>query len=179
MACSCSFEGAWVALAAFHAAATPTLSFSSSTIRSAVFAQSTDLGENSYVRIHDSRLEIPHTHSAKYGQTKLRPDAADIVDKKPKQIAFGRGHESVERVRVLSNVKMRENSDRLPDSRQLVIAGKRNEQLVSNAIHIHDGLSRERGREEAFKKRDHVEQSVTDDPETANSTPLALTPASE
>ena len=51
---------------------------------------------------------------------------------------------------------MRENADRLPDSRQLVVARQRNEHFVTDAAYIHNRLRGQGIYEFTIKERDHV-----------------------
>ena len=60
-----------------------------------------------------------------------------------------------EHVRILAHGQMRENADRLPDSRQLVVARQRNEHFVANAAYIHNRLRGQGIYEFTIKECDH------------------------
>src|SRR5207249_559334 len=98
-----------------------------------------------YIRIYDRRFEIVHTHSAQDCERQLWPDATDVVDQQTKQIALRRRHETVKNLRVLPNMKMPKDPQRLTHCRKFVVARKRDENFVTNAIHIDNGLRRQCG----------------------------------
>jgi hypothetical protein len=82
---------------------TPSLSFNSRTIRSAVFFQGADFRNRCDIRIHYRRFETGHAHPAQNCERQLWPDAADIVDEQSEKIPLGWRHESIKHVRILAH----------------------------------------------------------------------------
>ena len=64
-------------------------------------------------------------------------------------------------MRVLADGQMGENADRLTDRRQLVVTRKRNENFVTDAVHIDDRLRRQRALQFAVEKGDHLKIVTT------------------
>ena len=58
-------------------------------------------------------------------------------------------------MRVFAYGQMSENTDGLPGSRQLIVAGQRNKYFIADAAHIDSGLRRQRADEFAVEKRNH------------------------
>jgi hypothetical protein len=63
---------------------------------------------------------------------------------------------------------MSQDSQRLADGRKFIVTRKRDKNFVTNAANIDDRLRRQRARELAIEKRNHVSESLTDRAETAN-----------
>ncbi len=69
-----------------------------------------------------------------------------MIDEQSKQIPFRRGHEPVKNLRVLAHVQMGQDLHRLARRGQLVVARKRDENLVADAADIDDRLGGKRAR---------------------------------
>src|SRR5205823_5072260 len=89
------------------------------------------------------------------GQRQFWSNPADVIDQQAKEIAFRRAHESVENLRILAHVQMRENFNRLTDCWKFVVTRKRNKNLVANTANIDRRLRRQRVNQAAMEKGDH------------------------
>jgi hypothetical protein len=123
---------------------------------SRLLAEPADFGDRCDVRGHHCRFETGYAHPAQHGQRQLWPDAGNVVDKQSEKIALGWSHESIQHVRILAHGQMREDANRLPDRRQLVIARQRNEYFVANSAYIDCCLGGQRAYQFAIEKGDHV-----------------------
>src|SRR5439155_18452413 len=97
-------------------------------------------------------------HCSHDGQRQFWSDPADVIDQQAKELALRRAHESVENLRILAHMQVRENFNRLPDSRKFVVTRKRNKNLVANTGNIDRSLRRQRVHQAAMEKSDHAEE---------------------
>ena len=134
--------------------ADPVLQFEDHSLRR-FFPNAADLRKRRDIVVDHGSFEIVNAHSAQHRQCQFRPDAADVIDEQPKEIALRCRHESIENLSILAHVQMGENFNRLTNCRKFVIARERNENLVADPADVDRRLRRQRMRESAMKKSDH------------------------
>lgn len=121
-----------------------------------LFADALCFRQSGDVAGDDACLERRHARAAKHVERSLGADAADVVHKQPEEVAFGGGHETVEDMRVFADGEMGEDFELRTSGREPVVAGKRNEHMISDTADIENDMRGERFDERAGKVCDHA-----------------------
>jgi hypothetical protein len=79
-----------------------------------------------------------------------------VIDEQSKEVAFRCGHKSIKNMGVFAHVQVGEDLDRLTNRRKFIVTRKRNKNFVADTADIDRRLRRQRMRQSAMKKRDHV-----------------------
>ncbi len=122
---------------------------------SSFFADPFHLGQRFGVSGNDRGFEIRDRAATEDIERDLRSDAGDILYEQPEKITFARSHETIEDVGVFPDVKVGENFYLRTGRRQSIVAGKRDEHMITDPVHGDDDMRRQRLGERTLQKGDH------------------------
>ena len=118
-------------------------------------ADAFDLRKGGNVARDHTGFEIRDGRAAEHIERSLRPDPAHVIDQQPEKIAFRGTHEPIEHMRVFPNCEVSEDFELRALRRQLVVARKRNEHMITDSADIHDNLRGKRFRQGAVEMVNH------------------------